>query len=126
VSPKAGRVTYILILYLPGKRTISIGRLGNIAFEPGLYFYVGSGGKSPIKRLARHARKRKRKFWHIDYLTVHSNVIGAIMMESRKSLECVLAMAMAEAFPSTKGFGSSDCRCRSHLFYGRPSRGGKT
>jgi len=126
VSTKASRVTYTLILHLPARRSIRVGRLGNITFEPGIYFYVGSGGRSPTSRLARHARKRKRKFWHIDYLTVHSDVIGAIIMESGKSPECALATAMAEAFPLVEGFGSSDCRCRSHLFYGVPSRGGKT
>jgi sugar fermentation stimulation protein A len=111
------KTTYILMVYLPGKRVIKVGRLGKIAFEPGLYFYVGSGGRSPGKRLARHARRRKRKFWHIDYLTVNSRVIGAFMFEHEESLECELADALAAVFASVPGFGASDCKCRSHLFH---------
>jgi sugar fermentation stimulation protein A len=110
------RTTYILITYLPQKRTIKVGRLGRIHFEAGLYFYVGSGGRSPGKRLARHASKRKRKFWHIDYLTVNSSVIGALVFEHETSLECELAGALAGAFAPVPGFGASDCKCRSHLF----------
>jgi sugar fermentation stimulation protein A len=110
------RTTYILIAYLPEKRKIKVGRLGKITFEPGLYFYVGSGGRSPSKRLARHARRRKRKFWHIDYLTVNSRVIGALVFEHEESLECKLADALAGAYAPVPGFGASDCKCRSHLF----------
>jgi sugar fermentation stimulation protein A len=94
-----------------------VGRLGSITFESGIYFYVGSGGRSPLKRLRRHVAKAKKKFWHIDFLTVHSKVVGAIIMESRVSLECRLAQALADVFTSVDGFGSSDCRCPSHLFF---------
>jgi len=117
VSKPATKLTYILLVYLPRRQVIKVGRLGKTAFEPGIYFYVGSGGRSPLKRLARHARKRKRKFWHIDYLTVHSRVIGALMFEYGRSLECELADAMAGAFTPVRGFGASDCKCRSHLFH---------
>ena len=110
------KTTYILMTYLPAKRVIKVGRLGRIRFEAGLYFYVGSGGRSPDKRLARHARRRKRKFWHIDYLTVNSRVIGAIVFEHDRSLECDLADALAGVFEAVPGFGASDCKCRSHLF----------
>ena len=113
------KTTYILITYLSEKRTIKVGRLGKIAFEPGLYFYVGSGGRSPYKRLARHVRRRKRKFWHIDYLTVNSKVIGAFVFEHGESLECELADALTGAFAPVRGFGASDCKCRSHLFQHR-------
>ena len=109
--------TYILMTYLPRKRVIKVGRLGKVTFEAGLYFYVGSGGRSPDKRLARHARKRKRKFWHIDYLTVNSSVIGALIFEHGRSLECELADALAGVFAPVRGFGASDCKCRSHLFH---------
>jgi sugar fermentation stimulation protein A len=111
--------TYILIVCLSEERVIRVGRLGKIAFEPGIYFYVGSGGRSPEKRLARHARRRKRKFWHIDYLTVNSRVIGALVFEHDRSLECDLADALAGTFEAVPGFGASDCRCRSHLFRSR-------
>jgi sugar fermentation stimulation protein A len=117
VTGKAGRVTYILLLHLPARRRIRVGRLGLVGFEPGVYLYVGSGGRSPIKRIRRHVRRRKRKHWHIDFLTVHSTVIGAFILEADTSLECIIARALARRFEPIAGFGSSDCRCGSHLFF---------
>ena len=107
----------MLLLYLPANRRISIGRRGSRIFEKGIYFYVGSGGRTPLRRIARHIRKRKRKFWHIDFLTVNSRVIGAFMLESNISLECTLARALRDKFKPVPGFGASDCRCGSHLFF---------
>jgi sugar fermentation stimulation protein A len=124
VGASKKRLTYILFVYLPGKRRIRVGRLGLTTFEDGLYLYVGSGGTSPFKRLARHAAKTKRKFWHIDYLTVHSKVIGAMIMESSISLECLLAGSLSDSFQAVAGFGSSDCACKSHLFLAEPSQEG--
>jgi sugar fermentation stimulation protein A len=117
VTEQAARVTYVLLLYLPADRRIRIGRLGCLLFEKGLYFYVGSGGRSPLRRIARHIRKRKRKFWHIDFLTVKSRVVGALILESNVSLECTLARALRKRFKPVPGFGASDCRCGSHLFF---------
>lgn len=117
MTEPAIRVTYVLMLYLPASRRIRIGRRGFRMFEKGIYFYVGSGGRSPLKRIARHVRKRKRKFWHIDFLTVESRVIGAFMLESNVSLECTLARALRDRFTPVPRFGASDCRCGSHLFF---------
>jgi sugar fermentation stimulation protein A len=81
---------------------------------------VGSGGRSPLRRVARHIRRRKRKFWHIDYLSVRSTVIGAFILESNVSLECTLARALGGSFEPVPGFGASDCKCGSHLFFAGP------
>lgn len=112
----ATETTYVLILFLPHARRIKVGALGFIRFEGGLYFYVGSGGRSPARRIARHSRRRKRKFWHIDYLSVHARVVGAIMFEASRSIECSIARSLAAVFPEVPRFGSSDCTCTSHLF----------
>lgn len=117
VTEAAAPATYVLLLYLPAKRRVRIGRLGYIVFEKGVYFYVGSGGRSPLKRIARHIRSVKRKHWHIDYLTVKSRVIGAFVLESNISLECTLARELGKRFMPIPGFGASDCRCGSHLFF---------
>ena len=122
VTEPPRNVTYVLLLYLPAKRRIRVGRAGLRTFEAGIYFYVGSGGRSPLKRIARHIGKRKRKFWHIDFLTVHSRVIGAFMLEASVCLECQIACELAKRFESVPGFGSSDCRCGSHLFFAGPHR----
>jgi Uri superfamily endonuclease len=117
VTDGAGRVTYVLVLYLEASRRIRIGRLGPLPFRRGIYFYVGSGGRSPLKRITRHIRSHKRKFWHIDFLTVKSRVIGAFTFESDVSLECILARTLGGCFKPVPGFGASDCRCDSHLFF---------
>ncbi len=113
---KTEATTYILTLFLPRARRIKVGRLGYIMFEPGLYLYVGSAGASPARRIARHARRRKSKFWHIDFLSAHAKVIGALIFEAPTSLECPIAKSLAGVFTIVPRFGSSDCACASHLF----------
>jgi sugar fermentation stimulation protein A len=122
VTEPAGIVTYVLLLHLPADSRIRIGRLGRLLLRRGLYFYVGSGGRSPFKRIARHIRKRKRKFWHIDFLAVRSRVVGALVLEADVSLECAIAAALSKVFKPVPGFGSSDCRCGSHLFFAGADR----
>lgn len=59
------------------------------------------------------------KRWHIDYLTSVAEEREALLVPSEKNIECSLARRLrslsgvSEPIP---GFGSSDCRCRSHLF----------
>lgn len=116
-KPKKIRTTYLLIVYMPSGKKIRVAKLGEIFFKKGIYVYVGSGGTSPIKRIQRHASGRKRSFWHIDFLTRRSQVLGAVLIESSQRLECHLSQLLASHFPSIDGFGCSDCLCRSHLFY---------
>lgn len=111
------KTTYLLLVYLPSKRKIRIGRLGEIVFKKGFYLYVGSGGRSPLKRIGRHASKNKKCFWHIDFLTSRGKVIGALIVETKKSVECELSHILQSHFQSIEGFGCSDCSCKSHLFY---------
>ena len=62
--------TYILILRLPKKYKIQIGKLGIFQFETGFYTYVGSALNGLEARIQRHMRNKpyKKLFWHIDYL----------------------------------------------------------
>jgi len=59
---------YVLVISVVKDIKVNVGALGGISFEKGLYAYVGSAQNSLEKRIARHVRKGKRKFWHIDYL----------------------------------------------------------
>lgn len=70
------------------------------------------------KRIERHLRKTKQKFWHIDCLLDDGNVqvLKGFYKYARKSTECKVASRIAERSVSIKGFGSSDCKCKSHLF----------
>jgi sugar fermentation stimulation protein A len=110
---------YLILLELPEARDIVTGALGPIHFKPGWYVYAGSARKNLSQRIGRHLRKvRKQKHWHLDYLSPAARTIKGFPIMSYQNLECNLARALkaigGEAVP---GFGSSDCRCGSHLYY---------
>ncbi len=111
--------TYILVLELPSAARIRVGSLGIIDFDSGTYLYVGSahGPGGLHARIMRHLRRRKRLFWHIDYFLRYAKILAVYIIESPKKLECRIARRLiAEGVPFVSGFGSSDCRCKSHLF----------
>ena len=117
---------YTLLLFLSKQVTLDIGKLGKQRFPMGYYTYTGSAlgkGASSLKhRIARHLRKEKRKFWHIDYLLADENVSveAVIVAETNENMECKtnqhIKTIMGAKVP-VKGFGASDCRknCESHL-----------
>jgi len=51
-----------------------IGKLGEIKFDKDNYIYVGSAQSGIEKRIKRHLKKRKKKFWHIDYLLTNRDI----------------------------------------------------
>ncbi len=74
---------YVLVIFVREFLEMSIGSLGIVRLTPGYYIYIGSamnlGGLR--SRITRHLnRNKKKKYWHIDYLTVsqHVNVVGII------------------------------------------------
>lgn len=110
--------SYLLVLHIEENETITIGELGEILFEKGYYVYVGSALNSLSKRIARHKRKNKNLHWHIDYLTYVSKSIIDIPIITHQNLECFISQKISEI--SDKyiiNFGSSDCKCKSHLYY---------
>ncbi len=114
-SPDRG--CYLLLLRLPRSRRLRVGKLGEILFLPGYYLYVGSGMRHLSRRLDRHRRRRKRLFWHIDYLREAAEFVAAFPVRTAARLECDMAAAVREmADWSVPGFGASDCTCDSHLF----------
>jgi Uri superfamily endonuclease len=128
--------TYALVLHLEGREEITVGKLGTFIFPAGYYLYVGSAlGPGGLEaRLARHRpsirlrraqssrsghRCRDKKLrWHIDYLLEHVQLVEVWSVASTDKLECLWAWA-AQELPGSEipvpGFGSSDCRCPSHL-----------
>jgi sugar fermentation stimulation protein A len=112
------RGAYILLLKLDRRKRIQVGKLGDCTFRRGYYLYVGSAMNNLSARIARHARLRKKLHWHIDYLRQEARYVAGLPIRSSKRLECVIAQALSERFvggPSR--FGSSDCRCGTHLFF---------
>ncbi len=116
--------SYLLIIKNPIKKHIKIGSLGRLVFDKGYYIYVGSAMNSLEARIARHARKNKKLFWHIDYLLSHTKIVGVLIKPSNKKQECNIAKIIAKNFSCIPRFGCSDCKCKSHLFFSKtnPSR----
>ena len=56
--------------------------------------------------------------WHIDYLLQYAEIKNVYYKESIFREECNITKKFAGILISVPGFGSSDCRCKSHLFYG--------
>ena len=113
-------ITYLLNIYLKKQKCIRVGKLGTFRFKNGYYIYVGSAKKNMAKRIARHLRKKKKKFWHIDYLLQHTEVnkIWTSDLPEEKMAE-LLAEKMTAPVP---GFGASDKKSKTHLFYYKRTR----
>ncbi len=109
--------SYVLLLSLQEDQRIRVGGLGAIDFPRGYYAYVGSAMGGFEKRLNRYFSRSRKLHWHIDYLLETAVVRGAIVCESSTRLECDIAGALGSWLDDIPGFGSSDCRCPSHLFF---------
>jgi Uri superfamily endonuclease len=117
---------YLLMLWLASAKEVTVGKLRTISFAPGFYAYVGSAmGAAGFKRVERHldvsTGLRKTQKWHVDYLLTISEVIKTIEIATQKRIECRIAHNLGKnpSLACIRGFGSSDCKCYSHLFYSR-------
>jgi len=112
------RGVYVLIIRVSENVAVRVGALGELAFNKGLYAYVGSAQNGLEQRIKRHLRKDKRKFWHVDYLLESdaASIVQVFCKETDKAGECQVAAEISKRADATSGFGCSDCRCRSHLF----------
>lgn len=110
---------YILIIQLNKNVNITVGKLGKLPFQKGLYAYVGSAQTNLEKRIQRHHRREKRMFWHIDYLLQNPNskIVKVYYKTANKTEECSTAHMIAAEGEFVAGFGCSDCHCKSHLFH---------
>jgi Uri superfamily endonuclease len=101
---------------------LEIGKLGRLRARPGFYVYVGSafgpGGLSA--RIAHHLKISTRPRWHIDYLRPSMEPTEIWFTHDSRHREHqwagVLASISGAAIPLL-GFGASDCRCESHLYF---------
>ncbi len=118
------RGVYVLVIQLDRPAEVEVGKLGMLRFAPGTYAYVGSAMRGIEARVRRHLRKEKRLRWHIDYLLASpaARVAEVYVRETPERLECEVADALAAECQVVPGFGSSDCRCKGHLFRCDPPR----
>ena len=114
--------SYILLIELPEEQPITVGSLKTIYFPGGYYAYVGSALGGFKSRLNRHLRIDKKPHWHIDYLLQKASINDIIICESEDEVECAIARALSTEFDAIPGFGCSDCRCHSHLFFATEER----
>lgn len=71
-------------------------------------------------RISRHLIKVKKLHWHIDYLLNKAKIIKVVTYKTNKKVECQLnknIQSLPGAKIIVKKFGSSDCKCTSHLTY---------
>ena len=109
---------YCLIIKVNKTIEVKIGALGSIVFKKGIFVYAGSAQNNLRKRVERHKSKEKKMRWHIDYLLAnpHAEIERVFYKESCKDEECRIALELSKCEESIKGFGCSDCSCKSHLF----------
>ena len=96
-----------------------MGALGDVYFKEGSYVYVGSAQRNLEKRVQRHFRKEKKLFWHIDYFLSceRAKIEKVFFRQADKLAECEIAQELGRRGEPVAGFGCSDCRCQSHLFW---------
>ena len=111
---------YFLVLKLKAKQSLSAGKLKKTEFKPGIYLYIGSARNGLLGRIARHLRKEKKIFWHIDYFLQKAQIeevwVNRNFFNECQTLHEAKNLLKNSSFPLRK-FGSSDCRCPSHLIY---------
>ncbi len=109
-----------MVLKLKAKQNLSPGQLKTTEFKPGIYLYIGSARNGLSGRIARHLRMEKKTFWHIDYLLQKAQIeevwVKRNVFDECQSLRDAKNLLKNSSFPLKK-FGSSDCRCPSHLVY---------
>jgi Uri superfamily endonuclease len=114
--------TYCLLLQLGAHETIQIGRLGLFKFQAGHYIYFGSalGPGGLASRIRHHLRIAAKPHWHVDYLRRHAIIEAIGYIKTKTLYEHRLAdylNTLNNWHAPIKGFGASDCKCNSHLFF---------
>lgn len=120
-----GKGTYTLVIRVEKRLALRVGSLKTLTFTRGWYAYTGSalGPQGLAGRIERHLKKRKRSFWHIDYLleSPHSTISAVVYAKTEEKLECEVIDAVRDALQARpiEDFGSSDCRrgCEGHLLF---------
>lgn len=114
--------SYCLCIEVCDSIKIRIGSLGFIDFMKGYYVYVGSALTGLEQRITRHIKISKGEHsvthWHIDYLLRHkkTKIKSVFIKESEVRNECEISEKMSGLGTPIKNFGSSDCKCDSHLY----------
>jgi Uri superfamily endonuclease len=114
--------TYALFLECKKSGPLRIGRLGVLELRRGFYVYLGSafGTGGLASRIQHHRRMAISPHWHIDYLRAACDLVEVWFTTDAAPREHVWAKTVVRlpgACVPLPGFGSSDCRCETHLFF---------
>ena len=114
--------SYALLLQANQPQIVRIGRLGQLAVEPGCYVYVGSAlGPGGVRaRVGHHLRLAARPHWHIDYLSRAAalrHVWYSYDSVRREHAWADMFAHLPDASIPLPGFGASDCACLTHLYF---------
>jgi Uri superfamily endonuclease len=114
--------TYTLVFSSSKDKPIVIGKLGILLLKPGFYVYVGSafGPGGLQSRIKHHINHSSRPHWHLDYLSPAIKLceIWYTYDQIRREHQWATIHSQTKgAILPLPGFGSSDCRCLSHLFF---------
>lgn len=113
------RGSYILLARLERDAEIRT-KARSFSMGPGYYAYVGSAMGGLEARIRRHMSSEKGMRWHIDYLLQRAELVEVFRLPSDNKEECALSREVEKISDgSVKGFGCSDCSCKSHLYYFR-------
>jgi Uri superfamily endonuclease len=119
--PPAVPGVYALVMRAAASGKLLAGKLGELSLQPGWYVYTGSAlGPGGLRgRVGRHLRSTTQH-WHIDYLKPYVE-LGEIWSSARREngehMWAGVFWGLPLAHIPWPGFGSSDCRCTSHLIY---------
>jgi Uri superfamily endonuclease len=117
--------SYQIFFFLNSLQIIKVRSGKSFRCPPGIYIYTGSAMNGIRPRVSRHLRRRKRKFWHIDYLLERGRIIAVKCYPSSKIEECLRHKALLDRLKrvrQVRGFGAGDCDCSSHLLHLSVSR----
>ena len=84
---------YQLVFYKDKTNLIQIGKKGEYIFPRGYYIYTGSAMNNLQRRIKRHRRNGKKKFWHIDYLLPYCKILKVLTYNQtlkKNETECQL------------------------------------
>lgn len=114
--------SYLLILESSSSAVITVGKRGSLTLYPGFYLYIGSAlGPGGLRsRVSRHADRDKKRHWHIDYLRPHLRLSAVCYSTCSERLEDDWSQRVGvwpEVEVPMKGFGASDRRMGTHLYY---------
>ncbi len=114
--------SYVLALDAAAPFRLRPGALVERLLDAGVYLYVGSAfGPGGLRaRLSRHWSGAERLRWHVDYLRRQTHPLAAWYQPQAQPMEHAWARVLGAGrglAPAWPGFGASDCRCFTHLFY---------